>query len=217
MSYRADKLGDGRTDWRTDAGNDNTRRPILASGKNDRNITSNRQQFPEICPELTVNNQPHVWAIIGAVDTDVRCLLLSICGWPHNELATTRGNSVRMPPLAKYRHSRMTQADAEVVGDSFIIPLTTCADNMAKSGGSFVWKFFELSDDKNSQNVLCARAPWLTLVGRPVWGTTWNTFIQVCLLVPPPQQNQARLGPLHRSLSYRDRLHWWNTMTRGAN
>ena len=33
MSYRADKLGDGRTDWRTDAGNDNTRRPILASGK----------------------------------------------------------------------------------------------------------------------------------------------------------------------------------------
>ena len=34
MSYRADKLGDGRTDGRTDAGNDNTRRPILASGKN---------------------------------------------------------------------------------------------------------------------------------------------------------------------------------------
>ena len=36
MSYRADKLGDGRTDWltdgRTDAGNDNTRRPKLASG-----------------------------------------------------------------------------------------------------------------------------------------------------------------------------------------
>ena len=30
MSYRADKLGDGRTD----AGNDNTQRPILASGKN---------------------------------------------------------------------------------------------------------------------------------------------------------------------------------------
>ena len=97
-----------------------------------------------------------MWAIIGAVDTDVRCLLLSICGWPHNELATTRGNSVRMPPLAKYRHSRMTQADAEVVGDSFIIPLTTCADNMAKSGGSFVWKFFELSDDKKqSKCTLC--------------------------------------------------------------
>ena len=35
MSYRADTLGDGRTDWRTDAGNDNTRRPILASGKNE--------------------------------------------------------------------------------------------------------------------------------------------------------------------------------------
>ena len=34
MSYHADKLGDGRTDGRTDAGNDNTRRPILASGKN---------------------------------------------------------------------------------------------------------------------------------------------------------------------------------------
>ena len=34
MSYRADKLGDGRTDGRTDAGNDNTRKPILASGKN---------------------------------------------------------------------------------------------------------------------------------------------------------------------------------------
>ena len=34
MSYRADKLGDGQTDWWTDAGNDNTRRPILASGKN---------------------------------------------------------------------------------------------------------------------------------------------------------------------------------------
>ena len=34
MSYRADKLGDGRTDGGTDAGNDNTRRPKLASGKN---------------------------------------------------------------------------------------------------------------------------------------------------------------------------------------
>ena len=38
MSYRADKLSDGRTDGltdrRTDAGNDNTRRPKLASGKN---------------------------------------------------------------------------------------------------------------------------------------------------------------------------------------
>ena len=33
MSYRTDKLGDGRTDWRTDAGNNNTRRPILVSGK----------------------------------------------------------------------------------------------------------------------------------------------------------------------------------------
>ena len=32
MSYRADKLGDGRTDWRADAGNDNTRRQKLASG-----------------------------------------------------------------------------------------------------------------------------------------------------------------------------------------
>ena len=27
------QLGDGRTDWRTDAGNDNTRKPKLASGK----------------------------------------------------------------------------------------------------------------------------------------------------------------------------------------
>ena len=33
MSYCADKLGDGRADWQTDAGNDNTRRPKLASGK----------------------------------------------------------------------------------------------------------------------------------------------------------------------------------------
>ena len=33
MSYRADKLGDGRTDGRTDVGNDNTRRPKLALGK----------------------------------------------------------------------------------------------------------------------------------------------------------------------------------------
>ena len=36
MSYRADKLGEGRTDGRTDgridAGNQNTRRPILTSG-----------------------------------------------------------------------------------------------------------------------------------------------------------------------------------------
>ena len=49
MSYRADKLGDGRTDGltdgrrtdgRTDAGNDNTRRPILASGKNSTQILS---------------------------------------------------------------------------------------------------------------------------------------------------------------------------------
>ena len=36
MSYRADKIGDGRpdgrADTRTDAGNDNTRRPKLASG-----------------------------------------------------------------------------------------------------------------------------------------------------------------------------------------
>ena len=30
---------DRQTDWRTDAGNDNTRRPILASGKNCKNIT----------------------------------------------------------------------------------------------------------------------------------------------------------------------------------
>ena len=36
MSYRADKLGDGRTDGQTDAGNDNTRRPILASGNNSK-------------------------------------------------------------------------------------------------------------------------------------------------------------------------------------
>ena len=43
MSYRADKQvitahkdgrADGRTDTQTDAGNDNTRRPKLASGKN---------------------------------------------------------------------------------------------------------------------------------------------------------------------------------------
>ena len=38
-SYRADKLGEGRTDGltdgRTDAGNDNTRGPKLASGKNE--------------------------------------------------------------------------------------------------------------------------------------------------------------------------------------
>ena len=39
MSYRADKQvitahTDGRTDTQTDAGNDNTQRPKLASGKN---------------------------------------------------------------------------------------------------------------------------------------------------------------------------------------
>ena len=37
MSYRADKLGvdaHARTHTQTDAGNDNTRRPKLASGKN---------------------------------------------------------------------------------------------------------------------------------------------------------------------------------------
>ena len=34
MSYRVDKLGDGRTDRRTDAGDDNTWRPKLASDKN---------------------------------------------------------------------------------------------------------------------------------------------------------------------------------------
>ena len=33
MSYRTDKLSDGRTDGRTDMSNDNTRRPKLASGK----------------------------------------------------------------------------------------------------------------------------------------------------------------------------------------
>ena len=45
MSYRADKQvltahmdrqTDGRTHRQTDAGNDNTRRPKLASGKNDK-------------------------------------------------------------------------------------------------------------------------------------------------------------------------------------
>ena len=40
MSYRGDKQvitahTDGRTDTQTDAGNDNTRRPKLASGKNE--------------------------------------------------------------------------------------------------------------------------------------------------------------------------------------
>ena len=34
MNNRADKRADGQTDGRTDAGNDNTRRPKLASGKN---------------------------------------------------------------------------------------------------------------------------------------------------------------------------------------
>ena len=34
MSYRADKLGDGRTNGRTGVGNDNTRRSKLASGEN---------------------------------------------------------------------------------------------------------------------------------------------------------------------------------------
>ena len=42
MSYRADKQvitahTDGRTDTQTDAGNDNTRRPKLASSKNVKN------------------------------------------------------------------------------------------------------------------------------------------------------------------------------------
>ena len=41
MSYRADKHmitahTDGRMDTHTDAGNDNTRRPKLASGKKDK-------------------------------------------------------------------------------------------------------------------------------------------------------------------------------------
>ena len=35
MSYSADKLGDGRTDRRTYAGNDNTQWPKLASGEKD--------------------------------------------------------------------------------------------------------------------------------------------------------------------------------------
>ena len=38
LAWTGDELSRGqtwwRTDWRTDAGNDNTRRPILASGKN---------------------------------------------------------------------------------------------------------------------------------------------------------------------------------------
>ena len=44
MIYRADKQvitahTDGRMDTQTDAGNDNTRRPKLASGKNGKNKT----------------------------------------------------------------------------------------------------------------------------------------------------------------------------------
>ena len=45
MSYRTDKQmitahTDGRTGTQTDTGNDNTRRPKLASGKNDLKVLS---------------------------------------------------------------------------------------------------------------------------------------------------------------------------------
>ena len=53
MSYCADKFGDGRTDERTytqtDAGNDNNRKPKLASGKN--------------VPEAKENSRDHYFAI----------------------------------------------------------------------------------------------------------------------------------------------------------
>ena len=35
LAWTGDELSRGQNWWRTDAGNDNTRRPILASGKND--------------------------------------------------------------------------------------------------------------------------------------------------------------------------------------
>ena len=43
--YRTDKLGDGRTD----AGNDNTRRPILASGKNQSILNNHQNTRPCFC------------------------------------------------------------------------------------------------------------------------------------------------------------------------
>ena len=50
LAWTGDELSRGqtwwRTDWRTDAGNDNTRRPILASGKNW------NEQFYRMCCEM---------------------------------------------------------------------------------------------------------------------------------------------------------------------
>ena len=69
MSYRADQLvidarTDGRTDTKTGAGNDNTRRPKLASGKNDKlpvyatNIIF-FQLFLVFMPMILVLDEPH--------------------------------------------------------------------------------------------------------------------------------------------------------------
>ena len=41
LAWTGDELSRGQTWWRTDAGNDNTRRPILASGKNRSYIVIN--------------------------------------------------------------------------------------------------------------------------------------------------------------------------------
>ena len=62
MSYRADKLGDGRTDWRTDAGNDNTRRPILASGKKrcgDSDLAWHKQEIDMLLREIYYHSSLH--------------------------------------------------------------------------------------------------------------------------------------------------------------
>ena len=67
MSYRADKLGDGRTDGRTDAGNDNTPRPKLASGKNAYCVNLSNA-FASFVPPLCLPWPTNIlhWAITAA-------------------------------------------------------------------------------------------------------------------------------------------------------
>ena len=51
MSYDADKLGD----WRTDAGNENTQRPILALGNETGVLFPFHNQYPYINNTLAVH------------------------------------------------------------------------------------------------------------------------------------------------------------------
>ena len=59
MSYRADKLGvdaHARTHTQTDAGNDNTRRPKLASGNKSNDKTTYMAQTSHICQQYVSIN-----------------------------------------------------------------------------------------------------------------------------------------------------------------